>query len=300
MASELTQDRQPISPVVGADAVSPPFGGDGADRAVDGRRRATGARPVRFENVGRWVAPTGLLVASLGVWEAAVRLTATPAWLLPPPSAVGRSLWVDRVLLLEHAAVTSVEVLLGFGLALVIGVLLATAIDGSTVLERALYPLIVASQTVPVPALAPLLLIWLGYGLAPKVVVTALVAFFPIVVNTVDGLRATDREVLALLRSLGAGRWARFRLAKLPQALPFLFSGARVAVAVSVIGAVFGELVGAKAGLGYLLVRSTAQFQTARGFAAIVVLSLIGVGLFLLVALAERRLLPWRRFTVDP
>jgi ABC-type nitrate/sulfonate/bicarbonate transport system permease component len=269
---------------------------DGLD---GGGQRLTGAFDGGVTAGWRWLAPGALIAAALGVWEGAVRVAETPAWLLPPPSAIGRSLWVDRALLAQHATVTLVEVLLGFGLALTVGVLLAAAIDGSVVLERALYPVIVASQTVPVPALAPLLLIWLGYGLAPKVVVTALVAFFPIVVNAVDGLRATDHEVLALLRSLGAGRWARFRLAKLPQALPFVFSGARVAVAVSVIGAVFGELVGAKAGLGYLLSRSTAQFQTARVFAAIVVLSLIGVGLFLVVALAERLLLPWRRFTVD-
>ena len=248
---------------------------------------------------GRWLAPGGLVAAGLVVWEAAVRTAETPTWLLPAPSVVARTLWIDRGLLAGHATVTLAEIGIGFALALVLGVLLGAAIDASVVLARALYPLVVASQTVPIPALSPLLIIWLGHGLGPKVVVTALVAFFPIVAGTVDGLRATDREVLALLRSLGAGRWARFRLARLPQALPSVFSGARVAVAVSVIGAVFGELVGAEAGLGYLLTRSTAQFQTARVFAAIVVLSAIGIGLFALVALAERVLLPWRRWTTD-
>lgn len=269
-----------------------------AAEGAEERRRAPRASLLAGE-AGRWLAPIGLVGVGLAVWEAAVRAAGTPPWLLPAPSAVGNTLWVDRGLLVDHAAVTLAEIVIGFALALVLGVLLAAAIDASVVLARALYPLIVASQTVPIPALAPLLLIWLGYGLAPKVVVTALVAFFPIVVSTVDGLRASDRDILALLRSLGAGKWARFRLARLPQALPFVFSGARVAVAVSVIGAVFGELVGAKAGLGYLLTRSTAQFQTARVFAAIVVLSLIGVGLFGLVALAERVLLPWRRWTID-
>ena len=179
------------------------------------------------------------------------------------------------------------------------GVRLAVAIDASVVVERAIYPLVVASQTVPIPALAPLLLIWLGYGLLPKVLVTALVGFFPIVVNSVDGLRSTDREVLALLRSLGAGRWARFRLARLPSALPFVFTGARVAIAVCVIGAVFGELVGSKAGLGYLLTRSMAQFQTERVVAAIVLLSAMGTGLFAILAYTERVLLPWRRFVIE-
>ncbi len=130
----------------------------------------------------------------------------------------------------------------------------------------------------------------------PKILVTALIGFFPIVVNTVDGLRASDRDILALLRTLGANRWTRFRLAKVPSALPFVFSGARIAVAVCVIGAVFAELVGSSAGLGYLLTRSAAQFLTARVFASIVLLALLGMGLFGLVALAERLLLPWRRY----
>ena len=246
----------------------------------------------------RWrlLAPALLVAVGLGVWETAVRVAETPRWLLPPPSAIARTLVEDRALLLDNARVTLVEVLLGFAVALVVGILLAAAIDSSAILSRAVYPLVIASQTVPIPALAPLLLIWLGYGLSPKVLVTALVAFFPIVVNTVDGLRATDGEVLALLRSMGAGRWTRFRLARLPSALPYVFSGARIAVAVSVIGAIIAELIASSAGLGYLLVRATAQFQTARVFAAVLLLSLIGVGLFALVALAERLLLPWRRY----
>ena len=244
----------------------------------------------------RVVTPALLIFAGLAGWELAVRLTETPRWLLPPPSGVARTLVVDRAFLLEHARVTLIEVVLGFALALVVGVLLAVAIDTSIVLERALYPLVIASQTVPIPALAPLLLILLGYDLLPKVLITALVGFFPIVVNGVDGLRATDREVIALLRSLGAGRWARFRLVRLPSALPFVFSGAKVAVAVCVIGAVFGELIGSKAGLGYLLVRATAQFQTERVVAAIVLLSLMGIGLFALVAAVERLVMPWRRY----
>ncbi len=248
--------------------------------------------------LGRWGAPLLLVGLALGVWEGWVRLAGTPAWLLPPPSAVARTLVDDRALLLRHARVTLAEVLLGFALALAAGVLLAVLIDASATVERAVYPLVVASQTVPVPALAPLLLVWFGYGLLPKVLVTALVAFFPIAVNTVDGLRATDRDALRLLRTLGAGRWARFRLAKLPSALPSLFSGARVGVAVSVIGAVFGELVGASEGLGYLTTRAAADFLTARVMAAVAVLAAMGIGLFALVALAERLLLPWREYMV--
>jgi ABC-type nitrate/sulfonate/bicarbonate transport system permease component len=186
--------------------------------------------------------------------------------------------------------------LLGFALAVAAGVGLGVAIYHSTTLDRVLYPPIIGSQTVPVPALAPLLLVWFGYGLLPKVLVTALVGFFPIVVNTVEGLRGTDREVVNLLRSFGATGGTVFRLAELPSSLPAIFAGAKIAVAISVIGAVFGELVGARAGLGYLMTRAIAQFETPRLVAAIVLLSLMGTGLFGLVSLAERIALPWRRY----
>lgn len=246
--------------------------------------------------VRRWIWPLLVLAVLIAIWEVAVRIAQTPRWMLPPPSAIARTMWTDRSLLLYHTRVTLVEVALGFGLALVAGLAAGVAIDSSRIVERAVYPLIIASQTIPMVALAPLMLIWFGYGLMPKVLVTALVSFFPLAVNTVDGLRAADGEVLSLLRSLGAGRWTRFRLAKLPAALPSIFSGARIAIAFSVIGAVFGELVGASAGLGYLMQRAAAQFLTARVFAAIVILALLGTGLFAAVTILERLLLPWRRY----
>jgi ABC-type nitrate/sulfonate/bicarbonate transport system permease component len=219
--------------------------------------------------------------------------------MLPPPSAIARSFRDDRELLFDNARVTLLEILLGFGCALVIGVAVGIAIASSRILERALYPIIIASQTIPMVALAPLLLIWYGYGLLPKVIVTTLVCFFPIAVSTVDGLRAVDREVIAMLRTFGAGRWRRFWLASVPSAMPSLFSGIRVAITFSVIGAVFGELVGASEGLGYLMQRAAAQFQTARVFAALFILSGMGVGLFALATLLERLALPWRRYVLE-
>lgn len=243
----------------------------------------------------RWLAPAALLAALVALWQLAVLVTAAPAWLAPSPTAVWSALIEDRVLLWANFLVTLQEVLLGFALALLAGIGCGVAIARSPVLDRALYPLIIASQTVPVPAIAPLLLVWFGYGLLPKVLVTALVGFFPLVVNTVEGLRSTDREVINLLRAFGAPPGRIFRLAELPSALPSIFAGARIAVAICVIGAVFGELVGAKAGLGYLLTRSIAQFETARMVAAIFLLALMGSSLFALVGLIERLALPWRR-----
>lgn len=243
----------------------------------------------------RWLAPAILLGILLAIWEAAVRISGVPQWLLPSPTDVGRSLVEDRDILIPNALVTLSEVLVGFALALASGIILGVAVYRSPLLARALYPLIIASQTIPIPAIAPLLLVWFGYGLLPKALVTALVGFFPIVVNTVEGLRATDPDVINLLRSFGAKPSRIFRLAEFPTSLPSIFAGARIAIAICVIGAVFGELVGAKAGLGYLMTRAIALFETPRLVAAIVLLSLMATGLFALVGLAERLLLPWRR-----
>jgi putative hydroxymethylpyrimidine transport system permease protein len=236
-----------------------------------------------------------MLVGLLIAWELGVALTATPGWLLPAPSAILAAAFAARELLLWHTGVTLAEALLGFAVALALAVLLSALIALSPTLERALYPLVVASQAINPLAVAPLLLIWLGYGLEPKVVIVVLICFFPIVVNTVDGLRSTDPELIRLLRSMGATRRQVLRLVRLPAALPFLLSGAKVAIAISVIGAVIGEWVGASAGLGYFMIRSAAALQTARVFAAVVITALLGLALFGLVVLIERRLLPWRR-----
>ncbi|MEJ7901044.1 MAG: ABC transporter permease [Thermomicrobiales bacterium] len=249
--------------------------------------------------IQRWAWPALLLAGLFLGWEVAVRVNDTPEWMLPPPSAIIESFRTDWRMLIEHSWVTLVEVLLGFGLALLAGIAVGIAIDSSTILRRAIYPLIIASQTIPMVALAPLMLIWFGYGLLPKILITALIGFFPIAVNTVDGLRSADREMLALLRSMGASGGQRFRMVRVPAALPLIFSGARIAITFCVIGAVFAELVGASQGLGYLMERSAAQFQTSRVFACIVILALMGIGLFSLIALIERLALPWRRYLTD-
>ena len=244
----------------------------------------------------RWLAPWLLAAALLAGWQLAVRLTGTPRWLLPAPSDVLLAFITDWAILAPNALVTLSEVLAGFVLAVVAGIGLGIAIFRSPTLDRVLYPIVIASQTVPIPALAPLLLVWFGPTILPKIVVTALVAFFPLAVSTVEGLRSTDRDVVNLLRSFGASPRTVFRLAEFPSSLPYIFAGARIAVAISVIGAVFGELVGARAGLGYLMTRAIAQFETPRLVAAIVLLSMMGTGLFALIGIIERAVLPWRKF----
>jgi putative hydroxymethylpyrimidine transport system permease protein len=243
----------------------------------------------------KWAAPAALLALLVGGWELLAKLGHVENYLLPAPSEVASALWDDRDLLAPDTWVTAREVLLGFGLALAIGVAIAIVLHLSPVLRRAAYPLVVASQAIPVVVIAPILVIWFGFGITPKLIVIALICFFPIVVNTLDGLEGTDRDQVKMMRTLGASRLDLLRRLELPAALPFLFSGAKVAVAVAVIGAVFGELVGSDAGLGHAIQVGTAQLETARVFAAVLILSLMAIALFGLIALIERRAVPWAR-----
>jgi putative hydroxymethylpyrimidine transport system permease protein len=242
-----------------------------------------------------WVAPLAVLLLGGAAWEAAARLGAVENYLLPAPSEIARALLEDRELLFPDAWVTAQEVLLGFAIAVVLGLALAVLLHLSPLLRRALYPLVVASQAVPVIVIAPILVIWFGFGMAPKLIVIALICFFPIVVNMFDGLQSVDRDQVKMLRTLNASRADVFRFLELPASLPYLFSGAKVAVAVAVIGAVFGELVGSDAGLGHAIQIGTAQLSTARVFAAVLILSVMAIGLFALVAALERWAVPWAR-----
>jgi ABC-type nitrate/sulfonate/bicarbonate transport system permease component len=247
----------------------------------------------------RWLAPAGVIVALLCLWELAAQwdlladaLDIKP-FLIPAPSDVADSLWTDRELLAGDAWVTAQEVLLGFGIALVLGFAFAVVLHLSDTLRRAFYPLLVASQTVPVIAIAPILIVWLGFGLGPKLAIIALVCFFPITVNTLDGLRSVDPDLPRMMRTLDARRSQILRRVEVPSALPYLLSGAKVAAAISVIGAVFGEWSGADEGLGHLILIAQGQLQTARVFAAVVVLSAMALLLFGAIALVERRFAWW-------
>jgi putative hydroxymethylpyrimidine transport system permease protein len=241
----------------------------------------------------RTLPPVLLLVALLGAWELYVDLGGADPVILPPPHAIAQSLYEDRRLLWSNLLVTGQEVLLGILVAAAAGLVLAIAMHFSGTVRRAVYPLIVASQTVPIPMLAPLLALWLGFGLSPKLLVIALVSFFPIVVTTLAGLAAVDAELIKLMRTFDASRLRIFRHVELPSALPGLFTGAKIAVVIAVIGAVFAEWGGANAGLGYLFLVSEPQLLIPRAWAAVVVLSLFAIALFALLTLAERLALPW-------
>jgi len=248
----------------------------------------------------RWLLPLALIALLLGLWQVAASTGAIANaltledFLVPSPAEIAEALWENRGLLAENAWVTLKEILLGILCALVVGVGMAVLMHRWRLLRDAAYPLIVASQTIPIAVISPILLVWFGYGIGPKILVVALVCFFPITVNALDGLRSVDPEALKMMRSLDASRWQRFRRVEAPAALPSLFTGIKIAVVFSPIAAVFAEWVGADAGLGRLIQSDIAYYEVARQFAAVAVLSAMALILIGLTALAERRVVTWR------
>jgi ABC-type nitrate/sulfonate/bicarbonate transport system permease component len=248
----------------------------------------------------KYLLPALVLVLLVATWQVAAssgflaNVLNLEDFLVPAPSEIAKTLWEDRSLLADNGWVTLKEVLLGFGCALAAGVGFAVALHLSETLRRALYPLIVASQTVPIIAIAPILVVWFGFGIGPKLAIIALICFFPITVNTLDGLRSVDADAVKMMRTLDASRWTIMRRVEAPSALPYAFSGAKIAVAVAVIGAVFGEWAGSSSGLGYLMQLDNAGLNTPRLWASVVLLSLMAIGLFGLLALLERKVVTWR------
>jgi putative hydroxymethylpyrimidine transport system permease protein len=235
-----------------------------------------------------------IVIAALAGWEALVQAGVVDSLLLPAPTEIASSLWNDRGLLAPDLAVTLQEVLVGLLAAVAVGAALGVAMHLSGAVRRALRPLVIGSQAVPIPVIAPLLILVLGFGLVPKVLLVALVCFFPVTINLYDGLRRVDPDARKLLRSFDASRWQSFRLLEAPAALPAAFTGLKVAAAVSVIGAVFAEWAGSDAGLGHALLTANGQLETARAFAATFLLFVLAVGLYGLFALLERRVVRWR------
>jgi putative hydroxymethylpyrimidine transport system permease protein len=247
----------------------------------------------------RWLPPIAIVVFLIALWQVAASLDVIAdtlriePFLVPSPADIAQSLWTDRDLLVDNGWVTLQEILAGFALSVAAGVAFAIVLHLSPTLRRAFYPLLIASQTVPIVVVAPILVVWLGFGIGPKLAIIALICFFPITVNTLDGLRSVDADLVKMMRTLDASRWQTFRRVEGPTALPYFFSGAKVAVAVAVIGAVFGEWAGSSSGLGHLIQQASAQLQTARTFAAVVVLSVLAILLFWLLAVLERRVAWW-------
>jgi NitT/TauT family transport system permease protein len=259
--------------------------------------------PAASARVTGWIGRNGpvlaIVVAIFLLWELAVRAFDVPEFILPSPWVIASKIVSAWSLLLVNAFVTLQEILLGFGMSVVIGIPLAIAVVYSRIFERVAFPFMVSLQTVPKVALAPILVMWLGYGIMPKVMVAFLISFFPIVINSVIGMRSAEKEMIYLVQSMGASELTTFIKIRLPKALPSIFGGLKVGMGQAVVGAVVGEFIAAENGLGYLQLIAQVQLDTPLLFAAVVVLSLLGVLMFNVVAWVERLVLPWNRVTTE-
>jgi NitT/TauT family transport system permease protein len=246
---------------------------------------------VRFKALLPLLGALGFLCA----WEGAVRVFAVPDIIVPAPSAILRSLWIGSTsgIFLQHGLITAEEAVIGFALALLGGVVVGALVAEIRVIDKAAYPLIVAFQAMPKVALAPLVIIWFGYGMGSKIVLAGVIGFFPIMVNTVGGLRSCESGKIDIMNALGASRWQILRMVKLPNALPYVFAGMHVAAAFVVLGSVVGEFLGSKQGLGMLILVTNSNLDPAQGFAVLAVLGGLGYLFFQLIRSAQRRLLRW-------
>jgi NitT/TauT family transport system permease protein len=243
--------------------------------------------------------PVLALVVFLGLWEGVVRLFHVNPFILPGPGDVVQQLVTWKTTLADYSRVTAAETLLGFAAAVVIGVPLGIGIVFSRRARATVYPLLVASQTVPKVALAPVFLVWFGVGLTSKVTVAFLVAFFPIVISTALGMGSLDPDMVRLFRSMGAGPVRTFLKLRLPAALPSIFAGMKVAMTLAVVGAIVGEFVGADSGLGYFILVQTGQLRTPAVYAGLAVVTLIGIVLYFALEVLERLVSPRRRPAAD-
>ena len=242
-----------------------------------------------------WVCVPGLFVLVTGAWELGFWLAEVPLYIAPAPSAIFRSLvsGMKSGIFIENALYTLSEAMLGFFCAAVAGVAIGSLIAQSRFIEKTLYPYLIAIQTTPKVAIAPLFIIWFGFGMTSKVIMAGVVAFFPILVNVISGLRSTDLQRVELMRSLRATRWQVFAMVRLPSAAPMIFAGLHIAVIFSILGAIVGEFVGSRKGLGNLIMQMNTNLDTAGVFAALVCLSAMGITLHLVMHWVQRRVLFW-------
>jgi NitT/TauT family transport system permease protein len=259
------------------------------------------APPTRRVRAGlpRWlahIAPIiGVFVAVFVAWEAAVHLLKIAPFVLPSPTLILQKMIAQWQLLLESSLATLQEILLGFGLSAIVGVSLAAAVVSSPLMERIIMPLVISFKTLPKVALAPILIIWFGYGILPKVLIVFLISFFPIVISSIVGLRATEKEMIYLARSMGASTLQTFLKFRFPKALPSIFGGLRIGVVQAVTGAIVAEYLASESGLGHLQIIAQSRLDAPLLFASVVVLTFLGLALFNLVVLAERLAMPWYR-----
>lgn len=240
-----------------------------------------------------WVKPVIFLVAMVVVWDVAIRVLGIPPYQIPAPKDVLVTLWNDWPTLLREAWPTTVSTLWGFLLTVVFGIPMAMLIAGSRTVESYVYPLLVFSQSIPKIAIAPLFVVWFGFGTLPKVLSAFLLGFFPVVVSAVQGFKSVEPDMLDLAKAMEANRLQTFRMISVPHAMPAIFAGLKVSITLAIVGAVVGEFVGSNSGIGYVLQRSIGNFDLPTMFAALIILSLMGVIMFWIIDIIERFSIPW-------
>ena len=273
----------------GSEPAPAPAGSVAAGRSPDAVRRTS-----RFNLIWPSVA---IVIVAIAIWEIYVRWQNVSPSVLPSPSDISQSSWDDRSNLWTALWVTFQETILGLAIAVVAAIVLGVAMDFIPWVRRGIYPILVSSQTIPIVAIAPLVIIWFGFGLMPKVLVVAFYTFFPIVVGLAQGLASTDPDAMNLLRSMRANRWQIFMRARLPSSMPHFFTGVRITVTYAVVAAVFAEYVGSFEGLGIYMQQMRNAFRTDLVFGAVVVTMLLTLLLFLIVVIIERLVMPWHRST---
>lgn len=255
--------------------------------------RETRAKPAKIKIVGDWMYPVVALLAILVAWDLSIRIFEIKEFLLPSPAAVYNSLIVDWDELGPNAVVTLIEIMAGFSLSVVVGIGIALAIVSSRIIDKTAMPLIVGAQVIPKIAIAPLFVVWFGFGFTPKILVAFLIAVFPMIISGVVGLRSIDVNKLHLARSMGASSAQTFLKIRLPNAMPSLFGGLKLSITAAVIGAIVGEFIGADEGLGKVMMVANGELETALLFSGIALLSVIGVILFLIIDILERIVIRW-------
>lgn len=249
----------------------------------------------KWQNTENRLIPLGGVAFIFAIWEVTISLFQIPKYILPAPSAIFKTLIEARKILWQHTQTTLMEAALGFCIAILFGVLVAGLMNKYNLIKKTLYPMLVISQTVPIIALAPLFMIWLGYDMLPKIVIVVLVCFFPISVSVTEGLNEVDQDLINLMKVMKAGSWKIFTKVEIPSVMPAFFSGLKIAATYSIMGAVIAEWIGAKSGLGIYMTRAMASFRTEALFADIFIIVVLSVGLFKIIEGISHKVMPWNR-----
>jgi len=247
----------------------------------------------KLQNTESNVSSLVFMILTIFIWEVVINIISLPKYILPAPSVIIKALIESRQVLWIHTQTTLFEALSGFIVAIITGVFISAVMNKFKIVKNIFYPILVISQTVPIIAIAPLFMIWMGFGICPKIVIVVLVCFFPIAVNVTEGLALVDRDLINLMKVMKANSWQIFFKVELPAVMPAFFSGIKIAATYSIMGAVISEWIGAKSGLGIYMTRAMSSFRTEALFADILIIVVLSIGLFKLIEWLEKKLMPW-------